>query len=79
MSTTDIGVQYRSKSRVGLALAFALDCGWDVWQWQVPKAWGNSSENLFKNAKGRPLLSYFSNVTYCFKVQVCYEAVHMSP
>ena len=33
--------------RVGLALAFALDCGPDVWQWQVPLARGNSWESLF--------------------------------
>ncbi len=28
---------------VGLALAFALVCGWDVGQWQVPKAWARIS------------------------------------
>jgi len=29
--------------RVGLAIAFALVCGRDVRQWQVPKAWARIS------------------------------------
>ena len=45
---------------VDLALAIALVRGRDVRQWHVPNVRGNSQENLFKNAKGRPL--FFSIV-----------------
>ena len=62
-----------------LALVIALDCGWDVGQWQVPNERGNSENNLFKNAKGRPFHFSFVQRYLIFQSPSCPEAVYLSP
>ena len=61
-----------------MALAIALDCGWDGGQWHEPNSWGISEENLLKNAKGRLFVFSFVQHYLFFKSLTRPEAVHLS-
>ena len=73
---------------MGLALAFALVCGQDVGQWQVPNAWSNSEENLLKMRRVGHYFYHLSNIIQVLDRNIasvssqrsvsCPKAVHLS-